>query len=61
VVHGAHITSGLDPYGVSGLDLHLGDVIGDWANLLVPTEYTAQVFSDSSKIFSRASAILNRQ
>jgi hypothetical protein len=40
VVHGAHITSGLDPDdGVSGLDLHLGDVIGDWANLMVPTEY----------------------
>jgi hypothetical protein len=29
--------------------------------LIIPTEYTAQVFSDNLKIFSRSSAILNRQ
>jgi hypothetical protein len=29
-----------------------------WFVLIVPTEYTAQVFSKSSKIFSRASVIL---
>jgi hypothetical protein len=32
-----------------------------WLVLIVPIEYTAQVFSDNSKIFSRASAILNQQ
>jgi hypothetical protein len=29
--------------------------------LMLPTEYTAQLFSDSLKIFLWASAILNRQ
>jgi hypothetical protein len=32
-----------------------------WFVLMVPVEYTAQVFSASSKILSEASAILNLQ
>jgi hypothetical protein len=34
VVHGAHIVSGFDVYGVSRLDLHLGYVICSWADFI---------------------------
>ncbi len=60
MIHGAHLAFGLDFYGVSGLGLHLCDIVGSWADL-IGGEYTAQVFLESSNIFLRASAILNRQ
>jgi hypothetical protein len=34
VIHGAHVASELDIDGVSGLALHLSDVVASWADFI---------------------------
>jgi len=34
VIHGAHVASELDIDGVSGLELHLSDVVASWADFI---------------------------
>jgi hypothetical protein len=64
VIHGPHVASWFDVDRVAGLNLYVGYVVSRWANL-VGADGADGVYgpsnSDNSKIFSLASAILNRQ
>ena len=64
MIHGLNVASRFNCDGVSGIDLAGPDCVfclTDLMMLIVPVEYTVQVFSVSSKIFSEALATLNLQ